>query len=208
MVMRRTPFQRIRYPWTADVVNVADVQSMGSDIDQALVQTATLADNFTRFSSVIVRRAAAQSLTKATLTAISWDTVVLDNGTDSPLANGPWWAAGTPTRLTAPAPCIVLASATAGVSQGSAWGSPAALQVTVALNGAVAAPGVQGAKYNPPSAMSGQTANAALTMWRLAAGDYLELKLFWTGTPAGPINTDTTLWPQLALMQVALPSVP
>jgi hypothetical protein len=208
MVMRHTPFQRIRYPWTSDVVNAADVQAMGADIDQALVQTATLASNFTRLSSVFVKRAAAQSITKATLTTITWDTVVFDNGTDSPLANGAWYNAATPTRLTAPVSCVVLAAASAGVNQGAAWGSPAALQVTVALNGATGNPGVQGTKYCPPNTMSGQTPAATLTMWKLAAADYLELKLFWNGAPAGPINTDTTFVPQMALMMIALPSVP
>lgn len=208
MVMRRTPFNRIRYPWTADVVNVADVQTMAADIDQAMVQTASLAGSFSKFSSVIVRRTAAQSLTKATLTTVTWDTVVLDNGTDSPHGNGAWWSAAAPTRLTAPSACIVLASATAGVQQGSAWGNTAAFQVTVALNGATGAPNVQGTKWRPVSTMSGQTPASALTMWKMAAGDYLELKLYWTGTPAGPINTDTTYWPQLSVMQVALPSVP
>jgi hypothetical protein len=206
--MRHTPFRRIRYPWTADVVDAADVQSMGADIDQAMVQTATLANNFTRMSSVIVRRSAAQSITKGALTAISWDTVQLDNGTDSPVANGAWWSAGAPTRLTAPSACVVLAAATAGVNQGAPWGAAAALQVTVTLNGAAGSPGVQGSKYNPPSTMSGQTVAGVTTMWKLAAGDYLELKLFWTGTPAGPINTDTTFWPQLAVSMIALPSVP
>jgi hypothetical protein len=208
MTMRQTPFERIRYPWASDVVNAADVQAMGADIDQALVQTATLANDFSRFSSVAVQRAAAQSITKSTLTAVTFDTVLLDNGSDSPLANGAWYSAGAPTRLTAPSPCIVLASATAGLNAGSAWGSPAAFQVTVALNGASAAPGVQGSKYAPISTMSGQTPNSALTMWKLVAGDYLELKLFWTGTPAGPFNTDTVMKPQLSLMMVGLPAVP
>jgi hypothetical protein len=207
MAVRRTPFQRIRYPWTADTVSVSDIQSMASDIDQSLVQTAALANNFVRFSSVIVRRTATQSIAKGSLTAISFDTVVADNGTDSPLANGPWYAAANPTRLTAPAPCVVLAVATAGVNQVASWGSSAALQATIALNGASGVPGVQGSKYNPPSTMSGQTPAAVTSMWRLVAGDYLELKLFWTGAPAGPINTDATFWPQLSLMVVALPSV-
>lgn len=208
MVMRSTPFQRIRYPWTSDVVNAADIQAMGADIDQALVQTATLAANFSRFASVSVKRAAAQSITKATLTAISFDTVVSNNGANSPLANGSWYSAAAPTRLTAPVACVVLASAFAGVNAGSAWGSPATFQTVVALNGASAHPGMQGSKYSPVSTVSGQTPGAALAMWSLVAGDFLELKLFWTGTPAGPFNTDTTFAPQLSLMMVALPSVP
>ena len=210
MAMRHTPFFRLRYPWTSDVVNAADVQAMGNDIDQSLVQTAMLANNFSRFSSVAVKRAAAQSLTKATLTAITFDTVIADNGVNSPLANGAWWSAGAPTRLTAPSPCVVLASAYAGVNQtGGAWGTAPALLVTVALNGAaVIGSGLQGTKYNPTATASGQTPASVLTMWKLAAGDFLELKMHWTGTPAGPINTDTFHTPQLALMMVALPSVP
>lgn len=210
MAVRHTPFQRIRYPWTTDVVTAADVQSMGADIDQSFVQTAGLVNNFTRFSSVVVRRAAAQSLTKATVTTITFDTVMADNGTDSPLANGPWWSAGAPTRLTAPSACIVLASACAGLNMTSTWGSPAALQVAVSRNGA-ASTGTgnwQGVKYSPISTMGGQTPVSSLSMWRLAAADYLELKMYWTGTPAGPFNTDTFFRPQLSLMMVALPVVP
>jgi hypothetical protein len=209
MSMRHTPFFRLRYPWTDDLVNAADIQAMGNDIDQSLVQTGMLANNFLRMSSVAVRRAAAQSITKATLTTITFDTVLADNGVNSPLANGPWWAAGAPTRLTAPSPCIVLASAYAGMNQGAAWGSPASFQIAVALNGAVAVGvGLQGSKYAPTATASGQTPHSALTMWKLVAGDFLELKLHWNGTPAGPINTDTFHMPQLALMMVALPSVP
>lgn len=208
MTMRKTPFLRLRYPWTSDVVNVADVDSMASDIDQALVQTAGLAANFSRFSSVVVRRNAVQSITKGTLTAVTMDTVVLDNGTDSPLADGAWFAAGTPTRLTAPSPCVVLASATAGIVFGTALGTSGCIQATVALNGATTQPGVQGTKYSPISSATGQQWVSALSMWKLAAGDFLELKLFWTGTPVGPVNTDTVFPPTLSLMMVALPTVP
>lgn len=206
--MRKTPYLRLRYPWTDDVVSVADVQSSASDIDQALVQTASLAANFSRFSSVVVRRAAVLSVVKNTLTAVSMDTLSLDNGTDSPLANGAWFSAGSPTRLTAPVSCVVLASATAGLVFGTALGVSGTLQVTVALNGATAAPGVQGTKYNPISSATGQQWASALSMWKLAAGDFLELKVFWTGTPVGPVNTDTVIPPTLSLMMVALPAVP
>lgn len=208
MTMRRTPYLRMRYPWTDDVVDAADVQSMASDIDQGLVATATLAANFSRFASVVVTRAAAQSIAKATLPAISFDTVQLNNGANSPLANGPWFSAGAPTRLTAPVPCVVLACGVLGINFGTALGVNGCLQVAVGLNGATAAPGVQGSKWNPTSATTGQQWASALTMWRLAAGDFLELRPFWTGTPAGPFNTDTVLPPSLSLMMIAQQAVP
>jgi hypothetical protein len=202
-----TPFERIRYPWASDVVTAADLQSMGADIDQQLVQASNLSADFSKFAVVQARRSAAQSLTKGTLTAITFDNVV-DNGASSPLSNGAWWSAGTPTRLTAPTACIVLAVGMGGVNATSAWGSPAALQVTVAKNGASATPNVQGSKYSPTSTTIGQQWASAMSMWSLVAGDYLELKMFWTGTPAGPFNTDTAVPPFLYLMMVALPSVP
>jgi len=208
MTMRKTPYLRLRYPWTSDVVSAADVQSMASDVDQALVQSATLAANFSRFASVAVQRAAAQSLVKGALTAITFDTAVLNNGANSPLSNGAWFNVASPTRLTAPAPCVVLASAAGGINIGSALGVNGALQVTVALNGATAAPGVQGSKWGPISTVTGQQWTSAVSMWKLAAGDFLELKMFWTGTPAGPFNTDTVFPPTLSLMMVALPTVP
>jgi len=208
MTMRKTPYLRLRYPWTDDVVSVSDVQSTAADIDQALVQTASLAASFSRFASVAVRRAAVLSVVKNTLTAVSMDTLSLDNGTDSPLANGAWFSAGSPTRLTAPVPCVVLASAAAGLVFGTALGTSGCLQVTVALNGATGAPGVQGSKYSPISSATGQAWSSALSMWKLAAGDFLELKVFWTGTPVGPVNTDTAIPPTLSLMMVALPTVP
>lgn len=204
--MRKTPYQRIRYPWTSDVVSAADVQSMASDIDQALVTTAKQASDFSRFASVVVRRTAAQSLTKATLTAISFDSVSLNNGANSPFANANWFSNATPTRLTAPTPCIVLASAHGGINAGSALGANGAVQVTVGLNGALT--WVQGSKGNPISTAAGQHWASALTMWKLNTGDYLELKMFWTGTPAGPFNTDTVIPPMLSLMMVGLQSVP
>jgi hypothetical protein len=208
MVMRKTPNLRLRYPWASDVVNAADVQAMAGDIDQALVQTATLASTYSQFSSVIVRRNAALSVVKATLTTVTFDSVVLNNGANSPLTNGAWYNAASPTRLTAPVACVVLATAQAGMNFSTALGTSGALQVTVALNGASVAPGVQGSKWAPISSATGQQWTSALSMWKLAAGDFLELKLYWTGTPAGPFNTDTVIPPSLSLMMVALPSVP
>lgn len=210
MTMRKTPFARLRYPWTSDVVNAVDVQSMASDIDQALVQTANLAATFSRFSSVIVqRKSTAQSITKSTLTAISMDTTVMDNGIDSPVANGPWFNASNPTRLTAPSACVVLATATMGMNFSSALGTSGVLQVTIALNGATSQPGVQGTKYSPLSTTTGQQWASALSMWKLNAGDFLELKTFWTGSPAGPFSTDIAGYPAtLALTMVGLPTVP
>lgn len=208
MVMRKTPFMRIKYPWTDDVVSAADVQAMAQDIDSALVQTQTLASNFSKLASVSVRRAAAQSLTKNTLTAITMDTVLGNNGANSPLANGAWFSAAAPTRLTAPTACVVLACAYGGINFTTAAGTPAALQITIALNGATGGTGVQGSKYSPVSTVTGQQWGSALSMWKLAAGDFLEMKMFWVGTPAGPFNTDTVVPPTLSLMMVGLPTVP
>ena len=207
MTMRRTPYVRMRYPWTDDVVNAADVQSMASDIDQGLVATQKLAEDFSKFASVVVRRTAAQSIAKATIPAISFDSVQLNNGANSSLSNGAWFNAGAPTRLTAPAPCVVLACGVIGINFGAALGTQGCLQVAIGLNGATGAPGVQGSKWNPISTASGQQWASALSMWRLATGDFLELRPFWNGTPAGPFNTDTSLPPSLSLMMVALPAV-
>lgn len=204
MSMRKTPYQRIRYPWASDTVQVGDVQSMANDIDAALVNTAKQANDFSRFASVVARRNAAQSLTKATLTAITFDSVTHNNGANSPLANAPWWVSGSPTRLTAPVDCVVLASAAGGVNLGSALGANGIVEVTVRLNGSQR----QGSKWNPTSATTGQQWASALTFWKMNAGDYLEMTMYWTGTPAGPFNTDTVIPPMLSLMMVALPTAP
>jgi hypothetical protein len=206
MTMRKTPFLRMRYPFTSDVVNAADVQAMASDIDSGLIGTAKMASEFSRFASVTALRAAAQSITKATLTAITLDTIRINNGANSPLANANWWAAGQPTRLTAPVGCIVLVSATSGYNIGSAFGVNGAIQTTVGLNGGAA--WLQGKKFNPLSTYTGQVWASAMSMWKLNAGDYLELKTFWTGTPAGPINTDTGSPPIISLAMIGLTSVP
>jgi len=205
--MRKTPFLRIRYPWASDVVNAADVQSMAQDVDQALVQTFNLATNYSRMSSVIVQRAAAQSITKATLTAISFDNLVIDNGTDAPYANGAWWNSSNPTRLTAPAPCVVLASAMLSLQVTAALGTSGAIQCTVTKNGASSGTDLQGSKWNPISTDVNYQGVSALTMWKLNTGDYLELKAYWTGSPAGPFSTDTFDKTVLSLAVVALPSV-
>jgi len=210
MTMRQTPFQRIRYPWTTDTVNVADVQSMGADIDQALVQTATMAANFSRFSSVIAKRSgSAQSVAKGTLTTVSFDSVQYDNGASSATANGLWWNAGNPTRLTAPAPCIVMAVGNAMINFTSSPGTPAVVQGTISINGQNGSPGVQGGKYTPVVNVGGQNwVPSILSMWKMAAGDYLEWKVYWTGTPTGPFNLDTGFPASLSVAVVALPSVP
>jgi|SRR5882757_32458 len=207
MTMRKTPNLRLRYPWTDDVVSAADVQSMAEDIDQALVSTATLGANFSRFASVLVQRNAVQSIAKGALPAITFDTVVLNNGANSPLANGAWFNAGAPTRLTAPAPCVVLACGFGGFNLGSALGVNGAIQITIALNGATGSPNVQGTKWAPLSAATGQQWGSAISMWKLVAGDFLELKMLWTGTPVGPFNTDNVIPPTLSLMMVGLPTV-
>jgi len=203
--MRKTPYERIRYPWASDVVSAADVQSMANDIDQALVTTQKLATDFSRFASVVARRNSALGLVKNTLTAVTFDTITLNNGANSALANGVWWAAGNPTRLTAPVACLVLASGFGGVNLGSALGTNGVIEVVVGLNGATT--WQQGHKFSPISTVTGQVWGSCLTMWPLNAGDYLELKLLWNGTPAGPFNTDTVIPPQLSLSMVGLKSV-
>lgn len=208
MTMRRTPFQRLRYPWASDTVNVGDVQSMANDIDQALVQTASLGSMFSKMSSVIVQRTAAQSIAKTTNTAISFDTLVLDNGTDSPTTNGAWFNATVPTRLTAPMACVVLASGMFSLQLTSAFGTSGCLQAAIALNGVSSGANLQGAKWGPISTDTGYQAVSALSMWKLNAGDYLELKAFWTGTPAGPLSTSANFdVPTLSVAVVALPTV-
>ena len=91
---------------------------------------------------------------------------------------------------------------------GSALGANGTIGLAVALNGAIAAPGIQGTKWAPTSAVTGQQWTSVISMWKLAAGDFLELKTFWLGTPAGPFNTDNAAPPLLSLMMVGLPSVP
>lgn len=208
MTMRKTPNLRLRYPWADDVVSASDVASMGSDIDAALVRTAQMSTDFSRFASVAVSRSTAQSITKGTLTAISFDTVAVNNGANSPLANGAWFSLASPTRLTAPTACVVLASGMCGLNIGTALGANGVIEVTAALNGATGSPGIQGSKYSPVSTVTGQQWGSALSMWKLAAGDFLEMKFYWTGTPAGPFSTDTGIPPTFSLMMVALPTVP
>lgn len=208
MVMRKTPNLRLRYPWTDDVVSAADVQSMANDIDAGLVQSAKLASDFSRFASVVVSRSTTQSLVKGAFTAITFDTVGLNNGANSPLANGAWFNIAAPTRLTAPTACIVLASAFAGINIGSALGVNGFIEVATALNGASSQPGFQGGKFSPVSTVTGQQWTGSTSMWRLVAGDFLELKMAWSGTPAGPFNTDAGIPPSLSLMMIALPTVP
>jgi len=202
--MRKTPYLRIRYPWASDVVSAVDVQSMANDIDQGLVATAKYASDFSQFASVTAYRAAAQSITKGTLTAITFDTVPLNNGANSPLANGAWWSNANPTRLTAPVACMVVACVSGGFNVGSALGVNGIIQVVAGLNGGSQQ---QGNKYSPISTVTGQHWTSAMTAWKLSAGDYLELKMYWTGTPAGPFNTDTVVPPTMSLMMLSLPSV-
>lgn len=206
--MRKTPNLRLRYPWATDVVDAVDVQTMAQDVDQALVQTQQQAANFSRFASVAAFRSTAQSIVKGTLSTITFDTLPLNNGANSPLSNGSWWNPANPTRLTAPTPCVVLACGAAGLNFGGALSSTNCFQVTIAINGATTRPGVQGGKYSLTSTSSGQQWYSVVSMWKLNAGDYLELKLFWTGTPAGPYNTDTVQPPTLSIAMVGLPTVP
>lgn len=180
---------------------------MASDIDEALEATATLGANFSRFASVSVVRAAAQSFAKGSFSAVTFDTVSLNNGANSPLSNAAWFNISSPTRLTAPVACVVLAVASGGFNFGSALGTSGVMQVATALNGASGGTGVQGTKWSPTSATTGQQWASPISMWKLVAGDFLELKMYWTGTPAGPFNTDTSIPPTLSLMMVGLPTV-
>lgn len=207
MTMRKTPYERIRYPWASDVVTAADVQSMGADIDQALIQTQGLANAFSKMACAVVQRKAAQSITASTVTTVTMDTVILNNGSNSPFSNTPWYSASAPSRLTAPVPCVVAATGTVGINFTAAVGSVNALQCMICLNGATGAPNVQGSKWSAPATASGQQWAVAASMWYLNAGDYLELKTYWRGTPAGPLNTDTVFPPTLSVAMIALPAV-
>lgn len=208
MTMRRTPYEKIRYPWTTDVASAADVATMAADIDQSLVQTANLAANFAKFSSVNAQRTTTLSISRAVLTTVTFTGVTLDNGSDSPLAGAPWWSAAAPTRLTAPVACVVLAVGFVGMNFTAVQGTSGSLEVAVSVNGGTGAPNIQGSKYTIISGATGQHWTSAMTMWKLAAGDYLELRVWWTGSGAGPYNTDTVIPPSLSVMQVALPTVP
>lgn len=208
MTMRKTPNLRLRYPWASDVASAGDVQSMASDIDQSFVQTQKMASDFSKMASVVVTRAAVQSIVKGTVTAVTFDTVALNNGANSPQANGAWYSAAAPTRLTAPVPCVVLVSGSAGMNFTTALGTAGCLQVSVGINGGTGSPNVQGNKYSPFSTATGQQWTTGISMWKMVAGDYLSLFVYWTGTPAGPFNTDTVYPPSLSLVMVALPTVP
>lgn len=205
--MRKTPYMRLRYPFGSDVVNPVDVQTTAADMDQAMVGVANLQFEFPRLASVYAaRNNSVLSVAKATVVTIPFDTLIRDTGTGSPASNGAWYSNANPSRMTAPVPCVVLAVGSLELILGSALGANGAIEAIIALNGATTYPGIQETKWNPSSADTGNQTVQLMSMWKLNAGDFLELKVRWTGTPAGPLNVNNLGNTFMQIIMVALPT--
>lgn len=203
--MRQTPYRGIRYPFTGDVVDPVAIQTEAQDIDQALVNDDQLRAEAFRRNSVNVFTSAQTSLAKGVASAISWANVSGgQNGANGIPGYANWWAAGSPTRFTAPGACLVYATASLQLNATAAMGAGGYFEVFFAKNGAGATPNIQLNKAQPLNNTGIWTVSCVVeSMWVMAAGDYLEVKAQWSGTPAGPLLTSTLNY--AAVQVVAVP---
>lgn len=197
-----TPYKNIRVPVTGNVVDAADWQTTATDINTVLTASKTLHDVAVRRSSVSAFNSG-QSIVKNTQTVISyavgvgggigWDTGLLGPGAAA------YWSNANPTRLTAPATGLYLATLYLGVPFGT-LSTTNILQPTIGKNGSFAAPNLVTDKQ-AGTAVRAPDKVTTCVLYAMTAGDYLEGRVYWNGTPAGPLALSATF--QLA--QVALP---
>lgn len=136
-----------------------------------------------------VSRSNAQAIVTATVTAITFDTVEFDQG-----ATPKHWVVGSPTRLTCQrAGCYLIS----GSSEWASSGVGANRAVFVRFNGATILNG-DGKASVAGNNLSGQ----ATAIYRLAAGEYVELVVYQDS--GGNLNTaGGFLLPNLAMAWVS-----
>lgn len=202
--MRQTPYRGIRYPISGEVVDPAAIQTLAQDVDQALVDDDQLRAEAFRRSSVNVYTTSTTSLAKGVASAISWaNTNGSQNGANGIPGYANWWSAGSPTRLTAPGACLVYAVGTVQLNAGSSLGSGGYFELFFGKNGSGATPNIQLNKTQPLNNTGIWTISCTVqSLWVMAAGDYLELKAQWSGTPAGPFSTSTLNYAGLQVIAV------
>lgn len=191
MTIRVTPYRRLRYPCVDSVVDVNDLAKMVNDIDAALLSDDKARTDALRMPGASVYTFSTTSLTKNINTTLSFDTVNYNNGASGGFGTANWWAASpSPTRMTAPYACLVLAYGYAPLNITSSLGTNGFYTLGIYKNGSVVAPNFVTNKIQGPAAGTGLARNSVFGMMALNAGDYLELRALWNGTPAGPMSTD------------------
>lgn len=207
MSARLTPYRQFRYPFTSDTIDAVSIQTLAEDIDQALVDDDKLRTDAFRLSSAQVAQSGTPSITKATITAITWNgTTGPNNGANGAFGTSAWWSSTTnPSRLTAPASCLVYATAAATFDPGASLGANGFFELMITKNGATLQPNIQTAKYQCPipSPGLGQVPAVIESLWSLVAGDYLEAKVLWSGTPAGPLPL--AAFANMGVVMIAVP---
>lgn len=207
MVSRVTPFRRLRYPFNTNVVDPVDIQKLATDIDGALNTDDKLrTDAFRRSGATVARTGSNASFTKNTLTTVTWDSGNPNNGANGGFGTAAWWSSTTnPSRLTAPTACLVYAAAYVQLdATAGAMGTNGYFELMIAKNGATAQPQIQAHKYPAAPGSSTSAIEASVeSLWSLAAGDYLEAKGIWNGTPAGPLLS--VPFPSMDVWMIAVP---
>jgi len=109
-----TPYRKIRYPLVGEVVDAAAVQNMAADMNTVLTASALAANRSTHRSSVRAVYTGSPTIVKNTLTVVTFGTPLWDNGALGP-GGAAYWAAGSPTRFTAPATGLYCATGSAAL---------------------------------------------------------------------------------------------
>lgn len=206
MTARLTPYRGLRYPFTSDVVSTADVANLAADIDMAIAADDLLRGNAFRLSGARVLLSSGPSITKNTLTVITWNNSTFNNGANGGFGTSNWWSSSTnPSRLTAPTACLVYATAKANLLMTTNLGTNGYFEIDITKNGSTVAPNIQQQKFQPNQTGSGtgEIETSIETVWSLAAGDYLETRVIWNGTPAGPFSLEAG--PVMTVQMVAVP---
>lgn len=203
-----TPFRNYRVPSSPNVTDVAEVAAMAGDIDTDMLALNTMRRAATRRSGATVSVAGStQNIVKNTNTVVTYASPaagpVFDNGAGGGVGAAAYWSSGQPTRLTVPAGAGGLYMARFWISLNGWSGAGTNTQrVFMGRNGSFAAPDLwqanefaNNATYNLPQGVAVQS------LVLLSAGDYMESRVYWNGTPAGPFQPFAG---EFSLQQVAV----
>lgn len=203
-----TPFRAYRVPSSPNVVDAAEVAAMAADINADMITINGLRLAATRRSGANLSVAGStQNIVKNTQTVVTYAAPAagpsFDNGATGGIGASAYWASGTPTRLTVPAGAGGLYLARFWISlNGWAGAGTNTQRVSMGRNGSFAVPDLwqanmfaNNATFNLPQGVSVES------LVLLNAGDYMESRVYWNGTPAGPFQP---FGGEFSLQQVAV----
>lgn len=203
-----TPYRAYRVPSSPNVTDAAEIAAMAGDINTDMVAINALRLAATRRSGANLSvSGSTQNVVKNTNTVVTYAAPAtgptFDNGAGGGIGAAAYWSSGNPTRLTVPAGAGGLYLARFWISLVGWSGAGTNTQrVFMGRNGSFAVPDLwqanmfaNNATFNLPQGVSVES------LMVLAAGDYIESRVYWNGPLAGPFTISAG---EFSLQQVAV----